>query len=82
MLGIATSPVEIVQVSRFGIWLAIDEEEYFLDRERYPWFADATINQICAVERPSVEHLYWPELDVDLDLDSLRNPENYPLAAK
>jgi len=24
-------------------------------------------------------HLYWPELDVDLEIDNLENPEKYPL---
>jgi hypothetical protein len=24
-------------------------------------------------------HLYWPDLDVDLDIDSLEHPEDYPL---
>jgi len=24
-------------------------------------------------------HLYWPDLDVDLEIDNLENPEKYPL---
>ncbi|AEJ20573.1 hypothetical protein Spica_2468 [Gracilinema caldarium DSM 7334] len=31
MPGIVTSPVEVVQISKFGLWLAVREEEYFLD---------------------------------------------------
>jgi hypothetical protein len=27
-------------------------------------------------------HLYWPELDVDLEIDDLENPEKYPLKWK
>ena len=27
------------------------------------------------------EHLYWPKLDVDLDLDRILHPEKYPLVA-
>jgi len=27
-------------------------------------------------------HLYWPELDVDLEIDNLENPEKYPLKSK
>jgi len=26
--------------------------------------------------------LYWPELDVDLEIDNLENPEKYPLKSK
>jgi hypothetical protein len=27
-------------------------------------------------------HLYWPDLDVDLEIDNLKNPEKYPLKSK
>ncbi len=82
MPGIATSPVEIVQVTRFGIWLAIEDEELFLDYDHFPWFRNATIAAVCAVEMPAKGHLYWPELDVDLEVDSIRRPEDFPLVAK
>ena len=26
-------------------------------------------------------HLFWEDLDVDLDLDSIKHPEKYPLKA-
>jgi hypothetical protein len=26
--------------------------------------------------------LYWPDLDVDLEIDNLENPEKYPLKSK
>jgi hypothetical protein len=32
-----------------------------------------------ALERPTPCHLYWPDLDVDLSLDSIEHPERYPL---
>ena len=82
MPGIATSPVEIVQVSGFGVWLAVEDEELFLDYLQFPWFKDATISSICAVEMPIQGHLYWPDLDIDLELDSIRHPDGYPLVAK
>ncbi|MBE7549061.1 MAG: DUF2442 domain-containing protein [Planctomycetia bacterium] len=27
-------------------------------------------------------HLHWPDLDIDLEIDSLENPEKYPLVYK
>ena len=30
------------------------------------------------VERPQPHHLYWPDLDIDLHLDSIDHPERYP----
>ena len=32
--------------------------------------------------RPQPGHLYWPELDVDLSVESIEHPERYPLKAK
>jgi hypothetical protein len=34
-----------------------------------------------AVERPTENHLYWPQLDVDVSVESLRNPEAFPLVS-
>ncbi|HEV3076995.1 MAG TPA: DUF2442 domain-containing protein, partial [Thermoanaerobaculia bacterium] len=42
---------------------------------------DATITQLSKVERPFPHHLYWPELDVDLHLESIGRPEAYPLVS-
>jgi hypothetical protein len=33
------------------------------------------------VARQGKEHLYWPALDVDLTLESIRHPERYPLVS-
>ncbi|MFW0860307.1 MAG: DUF2442 domain-containing protein [Dehalococcoidia bacterium] len=42
-------------------------------------FEDASIASILNVELPQPHHLYWPDLDVDLELESLDSPERYPL---
>ena len=67
---------------KFGIWLFIDEQEYFLPYDKFPWFADATVKQIFNVRRLSDTHFYWEDLDVDLSFDIIKNPEKYPLIAK
>ena len=56
-------------------------KEYFLDYAEFPWFRDATLSQLFNVELHHGEHLYWPELDVDLDLARITHPEKYPLVA-
>jgi len=48
----------------------------------FPWFIDASIRQISHVELPSAHHLYWPDLDIDLAVDSLTHPERYPLMSE
>jgi hypothetical protein len=80
-LGTSTSAPEVTNVSQHGFWLLLDGAERFLPFSSFPWFAQATIAQILKVERPLSHHLYWPELDVDLHVDSLDRPENYPLVS-
>ncbi len=76
--GKLTSAVEI-HTSPFGVWILVHDTEYFLSYKDYPWFQDAKISEIYQVELLHDSHLYWPSLDVDLGLDSLKNPEKYPL---
>jgi hypothetical protein len=87
MLGKNTSrnkPQEasVEDITSFGIWLHVSGQEYFLDYVKYPWFQDATIRQITNVKFTNGFHLYWPHLDIDLELDSLQHPEAYPLSYK
>jgi len=47
--------------------------------DTFPWFADATVKQISHVQRFGDDHMHWPELDIDLTLDMIDHPEQYPL---
>ena len=80
--GRNTSAVEVGNVSAHGFWLLVGEREHFLSFADFPWFRDATIAQLTDVELPSAHHLYWPELDVDLAVESLDHPERYPLVSR
>ena len=80
-LGKSTSPVEVTNVSPHGFWLLIGEHEVFVSFKNFPWFQEASIREIARVELPSPHHLYWPELDIDLAVDSLTHPERYPLVS-
>lgn len=62
-----------------GVWLLIDAYEYFLPYKQFPWFKDARESDINTVNRPTNRHLYWPVLDLSLDLRSLDSLEKYPL---
>ena len=75
---IFNSSVEI-HTSPFGVWVLVQDNEYFLSYEDYPWFQDAKISDLYNVELLRHTNLYWPILDIDLGLDSLKNPEKYPL---
>ena len=74
--------VEMTSVSTHGFWLLLDSETLFLPFEDFPWFRNSTISQLSRVERPAPHHLYWPELDIDLAVESIRHPEAFPLVSK
>jgi len=79
--GNGTSKAEVLNVSPHGFWVLVADKEYFLGFDHFPWFRKASINHLFNVEFSHGYHLYWPELDVDLDLDRIENPEKFPLAA-
>jgi Protein of unknown function (DUF2442) len=80
-LGTATSEIEVTNVSAQGFWLYLAGRELFVPFSEFPWLADAPIRKITHVEWPSADHLYWPELDVDLSVRSIENPELFPLTS-
>ena len=81
-LGTPTSAVEVANVSPHGFWLLVSDEELFLPFEQFPWFKEAPIGKVFQVELLSKSHLYWPELDVDLAVESIRHPEQFPLVSR
>lgn len=81
MPGTHISQVEVTQVSKHGFWLLLADEELFLPFTEFPWFRSATIAQLCEIEWPAENHLFWPSLDIDLAVESIRNPSAFPLVA-
>jgi hypothetical protein len=81
-LGTDTSAVEVTHISKHGFWILLGDEELFLPFVEFPWFRDVAVGKILHVELPSENHLYWPELDVDLSVDSIRHPERFPLISR
>ncbi|MFZ4538395.1 DUF2442 domain-containing protein [Propionivibrio sp.] len=81
-LGASTSQVEVTNISQHGFWLLLEDEELFLPYSEFPWFLDAPVGKILHVDLPSANHLYWPELDVDLAVESIRHPKQFPLVSR
>ena len=82
MHGASTSEIEVSLVSNKGFWLLLGDEELFVTYTDFPWFKQATIEQITTIEWPSADHLYWPLLDVDLAVASIRDPALFPLISQ
>ena len=72
--------VEILGLTPHALWLSIARREYMLDYRHFPWFRAPAIEDVERVEM-RYGHLYWPTLDVDLHIDSLDEPERFPLVA-
>lgn len=81
MLGAATLEVEVTNISSHGFWVLLGTEELPVPYAQFPWFKSATVEQIATVERPTENHLHWPKLDVDLSVESLRDPAAFPLVS-
>src|ERR1700736_5044545 len=77
--GQSTSPAEVTNVSPHGFWLFVGERELFVSFKEFPWFLKASVREITNVLLPSPHHLYWPDLDVDLAVESIEHPERYRL---
>ena len=80
--GKPTSDVEVTNVSGHGFWLLIGKRELFVPFDRFPWFKDVPVGQILKVELPGPDHLYWPDIDVDLSVESIEHPERFPLVSR
>ncbi len=82
MHGTITSAAEVTNISRHGFWVLLGDEELLLSYDQFPWFKQATVEQITNVERPTPDHLYWPGLDVDISVNSIRRPQDFPLMSR
>ncbi|PVE42560.1 DUF2442 domain-containing protein [Limnohabitans planktonicus] len=82
MHGITTSVAEVTNVSKHGFWLLLGDEELLVPFDQFPWFKQATVEQLTTVEWPTPDHLYWPQLDVDLSVSSIRRPQDFPLVSQ
>jgi len=76
-----SSEIEVRKISKHGISLLVKKKEYFLSFEEFPWFKEASVSAIQNVELLNDHHLYWPDLDIDLAVDSIEDSAGFPLVA-
>jgi len=60
------SALEVTNVSQRGFWVLVGGRELFLPFKQLP--------------HPT--HIYWPDLDVDLSIESIEFPERFPLVSR
>ena len=74
--------VGVLMINAQGIMITVDGNDYFLSYNRVPWMKDAPISSVLNVQKEGRAAIVWPELDVDLEIESLKHPERYPLIMK
>jgi hypothetical protein len=79
VVGKATSDVEITNIDMQGIWLLMNDKEFFLPFERFPWFRNATVGEIQNVRLEGDSELHWPDLKVRLPVTSIGTPTLIPV---
>ena len=77
-----STSVSVLMINSQGIMLSVLGNDYFISYNRMPWLQDASIRSVLNVRMSGPEAIEWPDLDVDLEIDSLRHPERYPLVIK
>ena len=78
----SSTPASVLMINAQGIMLSVLGNDYFLSYNRIPWMKDAPISSVLNVQMSGSEAIEWPDLDVDLEIESLRHPERYPLVIK
>lgn len=73
------SRVEVTNISKHGLWLLTRDHEFFISFKEFPQFQDASVSKIMKVERPTPNVLHWPDLGIDLAVESVRC---FPLVSK
>jgi hypothetical protein len=74
--------VEVLGITPHALWIMVQGRELMLDFKTFPWFRSANIDEVADVSLLHGHHLHWPQLDVDLHVDSIEHPERFPLLSK
>ena len=70
--GNGSSGVAVMNINKYGLWLATKDHELFISFKQFPHFQDGSVRKLMNVEQPTPNRLHWPDLDIDLAVDSIR----------
>ena len=74
--------VSVRSIMPDGLFLSVGGKDYYVSFDRLPWFRQAKLSDIINVSMIGNEGIRWEALDVDLEIESLKYPERYPLVMK
>lgn len=72
----------VLMINDKGLMISVQGQDYFLSYNRIPWMRNASIADALNVQMSGRNAIEWPNLDVDLEIESLKHPERYPLLIK
>ena len=79
--GKSISQAEVTHISEHGVWVLVAGRELFMPFTSFPWFRQASVAAVLRVQLAGPGHLYWPDLDVDLAIESIEHPDRFPLVS-
>jgi len=82
MLGTDTLTSNVTAISQYGFWLICHDKEYFIAFNDYPVFKNVSVDKIFNMQFKGNSQLRWPDIDVDIEVNALENPEMFPLLFK
>ena len=66
--------VSVLMINAQGMMLSVLGQDYFVSYNRVPWLRDARVSSALNVRMAGPNAIEWPELDVDLEIESLKHP--------
>lgn len=78
----STTLASVLMINNQGIMINVLGNDYFLSYNRVPWMKDAPVRDVLDIHMEGRNAITWPKLDIDLEIESLKHPELYPLIMK
>lgn len=78
----SNTSANVLMINDKGLMLSVLGQDYFISFNRLPWMKDAAIRDVLDVQMCGDDAIEWPKLDIDLEINSLKHPERYPLVMK
>ncbi len=69
----------VLMIDAQGMMLSVLGQDSVMSYNRVPRLRDARVSSALNVRMAGPNAIEWPELDVDLEIESLKHPERYPL---
>lgn len=80
--NLQNTSVSVLMINAQGIMLSVQGNDYFISYNRMPWLKDARISDVLNVRMSGRSAIEWTSLDIDLEIESLKHSERYPLIMK